>query len=123
MKKTPTDIHWLKIDAQPVKVDENGHAAPSEFPYRMTTDSLDCSQKGSAYSLESRKAAVSISFILFPTSSACNFLSLRGDSGELCAKMGGKVHRFPSIFCGGSIGRSGCLHRGPPLSSCSGKIR
>ena len=42
MKKTPTDIHWLKIDAQPVKAGENGHPAPSEFPYRMTTDSLEC---------------------------------------------------------------------------------
>ena len=41
MKKTPTDIHWLKIDAQPVKAGENldrGERTPSPFPVSLHHD-------------------------------------------------------------------------------------
>ena len=49
---------------------------------------------------------------LLKTCKVCNFqylllvvtsCNLRGDPGELCAKMGGKVHRIPPIFRGGSL--------------------
>ena len=56
------------------------------------------------FTLESPKAVISNIFLQLVVTS-CNFSSLRGDPGELCAKMGGEVHRFPPIFRGGSVGK------------------